>query len=84
MVEKKDTKQHYALKYVSKEHLIHTNTVLPMVREQKILTEVDHPNIMKLCFTFQDEEDVFMVSDSAVHRRGSWLPYREIWLDELQ
>ena len=62
-VEKKDTKQCYVLKYVSKEHLIHANMVLQMVREQKIMTEVDHPNIIKLCFTFQDEEDVFMVSE---------------------
>ena len=62
-MEKKDTNQRYAMKYVSKEKLISSKTAPLVVREQEILIETDHPNIMKLWFTFQDEEDVFMVSE---------------------
>ena len=43
--------------------MIRTDTVYHVLREQDILIELDHSNIIKLWFTFQDEEDVFMVSD---------------------
>ena len=62
-MEKKDTKQLYAMKYMHKEQLIRRNTIFQVYQEQEILIQLDHPNIIKLWFTFQDVEDIFMVSD---------------------
>ena len=63
IVRKKDTKQLYAMKYMSKARMIRKETVYNVLREQEMLIKIDHSNIVKLWFTFQDEEDVFMVVD---------------------
>ena len=63
MVEKKDTQQRYAMKYMNKKLIIREEMVFNVLREQEILIELDHPNIIKLWFTFQDEEDIFMMLD---------------------
>jgi len=63
MVEKKDTQQRYAMKYMNKKLIIREEMVFNVLREQEILIELNHPNIIKLWFTFQDEEDTFMMLD---------------------
>ena len=62
-MEKRDTKQLFAMKYINKEMLVETDTVLRVAQENDIMINVDHPNIIKLWYTFQDEEDIFMVTD---------------------
>lgn len=51
------------MKYMNKAKMIRKDAVKNVVREQEMLIDIDHSNIVKLWFTFQDEEDLFMVVD---------------------
>ena len=51
------------MKYMNKAKMIRKDAVKNVVREQEMLIDLDHSNIVKLWFTFQDEEDLFMVVD---------------------
>ncbi|KAI8905694.1 kinase-like protein [Powellomyces hirtus] len=63
IVEKKDTKQLYALKYINKMQCIKMRAVPNIFRERAILEEIDHPFVVNLRFAFQDDENMFMVLD---------------------
>lgn len=62
-MEKKDTKRMYAMKYMSKTACIEKDAVRNVLREMKILMSLDYCFIVNLWFTFQDEEDLFVVVD---------------------
>ncbi|XP_072029651.1 serine/threonine-protein kinase 32A-like [Amphiura filiformis] len=63
IVQKKDTKKMFAMKYMNKTMCIKKDAVRNVLREQEILQSLDHPFLVNLWFTFQDEEDMFMVVD---------------------
>lgn len=62
-MEKRDTKQMYAMKYMSKAACIEKDAVRNVLREMDILMGLDNSFLVNLWFTFQDEEDLFVVVD---------------------
>ncbi|KAJ1658427.1 Serine/threonine kinase, partial [Dispira simplex] len=63
IVERKDTKKLYALKYISKIDCIRMEALTNVLRERNILEELDHPFICNLRFAFQDPDYMYMVLD---------------------
>ncbi|XP_046383165.1 serine/threonine-protein kinase 32B [Ischnura elegans] len=63
IVQKKDSKQMFAMKYVSKRQCMERDALRHVAREVEILSTLEHPFLVNLWFSFQDEEDLFMVSD---------------------
>nr|CAD7394325.1 unnamed protein product [Timema cristinae] len=55
--------QLYAMKYMSKNQCAAREALRNVLREVEILTQLDHPFLVNLWFSFQDEEDLFMISD---------------------
>lgn len=51
---RKNTGEIYALKIMNKKHIIRENKVKFVKMERMILDQLDHPGVVKLCFTFQD------------------------------
>ena len=56
-------KKNFALKYISKRRLIHRNMVSNVFQELEFLKELDHPFIVNLWFTFQDEDNLYIIND---------------------
>jgi serine/threonine protein kinase len=63
IVERRDTKVLYALKYISKHDCIQMDAVRNVIRERVMLEQLDHPFICRLRFAFQDDEYMYMVMD---------------------
>ncbi|KAI8848102.1 kinase-like domain-containing protein [Chytridium lagenaria] len=63
IVEKRDTKKLYALKYINKLQCVRMRAIQNIFRERAILEEISHPLIVNLRFAFQDDENMFMVLD---------------------
>eukprot|EP00118_Oscarella_pearsei_P011136 m.72405 g.72405 ORF g.72405 m.72405 type:complete len:347 (+) comp35799_c0_seq7:675-1715(+) len=63
IVRKRDTKMLYAMKYMSKANIVAKRAVKDVLRELHILARLDHPFIVRLWFSFQDEEDLFLVME---------------------
>ncbi|KAJ3259764.1 hypothetical protein HK104_006904, partial [Borealophlyctis nickersoniae] len=63
IVEKRDTKQLYALKYINKLQCIKMRAIQNIFRERAILEEIEHPFLVNLRFAFQDDQNMFMVTD---------------------
>ncbi|KAJ3104690.1 hypothetical protein HDU97_008966 [Phlyctochytrium planicorne] len=63
IVEKRDTKKLYALKYINKLQCIRMRAIQNIFRERAILEEINHPFVVNLKFAFQDDENMFMVLD---------------------
>ncbi|KAL6432228.1 hypothetical protein ACFW04_006711 [Cataglyphis niger] len=64
IVQKRDTTGHmYAMKYVHKNECAERGALKNVAREVEILSKLEHPCLVNLWFSFQDEEDLFMVSD---------------------
>ncbi|XP_011312359.1 serine/threonine-protein kinase 32A [Fopius arisanus] len=55
--------QMYAMKYVRKTECVERGALRNVLREVEILSKLEHPFLANLWFSFQDEEDLFMVSD---------------------
>ena len=53
----------YAMKYMNKVQIIKKHAVDNVFREVEILCQLEHPFLVNLWFTFQDQEDIFMVLD---------------------
>lgn len=53
----------YAMKYMNKAMCVRKDAVRNVFREVEILSSLDHPFLVNLWYTFQDEEDMFMVVD---------------------
>ncbi|XP_012141673.1 serine/threonine-protein kinase 32A isoform X3 [Megachile rotundata] len=53
----------YAMKYVHKGECAVRGALKNVAREVEILSQLEHPCLVNLWFSFQDEEDLFMVSD---------------------
>ncbi|KAK2709302.1 hypothetical protein QYM36_013088 [Artemia franciscana] len=63
IVQMKRNKKMYAMKYMNKEQCLNKGAIRNVVREVEILSKLDHPFLVNLCFSFQDAEDMFMVVD---------------------
>ncbi|XP_023585677.1 serine/threonine-protein kinase 32C isoform X4 [Trichechus manatus latirostris] len=53
----------YAMKYMNKQQCIERDEVRNVFRELEILQEIEHIFLVNLWYSFQDEEDMFMVVD---------------------
>ncbi|XP_046371494.2 serine/threonine-protein kinase 32B-like [Haliotis rufescens] len=63
IVQKKDTKKMFAMKYMNKNMCVRKDAILNVLREVEIMRTLDHPFLVNLWFTFEDEEDMFVVVD---------------------
>ncbi|XP_060748821.1 serine/threonine-protein kinase 32B-like [Tachysurus vachellii] len=63
IVQKRDTRKLYAMKYMNKHVCVERDEVRHVCRELQILQEIQHPFLVNLWYSFQDEEDMFMVVD---------------------
>jgi len=61
MVKKIDTEKYYAMKYMNKKMCLQNRAVEYVCREQQILMALSHSSIVNLWYSFQDQEDMFMV-----------------------
>ncbi|KAG0618371.1 hypothetical protein M758_4G058300 [Ceratodon purpureus] len=57
---RKDTGEVYALKIMNKRHIIRESKVKFVKMERMILDQLDYPGVVKLCFTFQDVNSLYM------------------------
>ncbi|NXO01842.1 ST32A kinase, partial [Rhinopomastus cyanomelas] len=63
VVQKTDTKKLFAMKYVNKHKCVERNEVRNIFKELQIMQGLEHPFLVNLWYSFQDEEDMFMVVD---------------------
>lgn len=63
IVERRDNKKLFALKYISKEECIKMDALRNVLRERSMLEELDHPLVCNLRFAFQDDDYMYMVMD---------------------
>ncbi|KAJ3100333.1 hypothetical protein HDU96_010376 [Phlyctochytrium bullatum] len=63
IVEKRDTRKLYALKYINKDQCVRMRAIQNIFRERAILEEISHPYIVNLRYAFQDDDNMFMVLD---------------------
>ncbi|GAB0094163.1 serine/threonine-protein kinase 32A [Sergentomyia squamirostris] len=63
IVQKRDTGRLYAMKYVSRSALSSRGALGGVLKEVELLSTLEHPFLVNLWFSFQDEEDLFMVCD---------------------
>lgn len=63
VVEKRDTRKLFALKYINKARCIRQRAVHNTLRERFILQEIQHPFVVNLRYAFQDDENMFVVLD---------------------
>lgn len=72
IVKKRDTKELYAMKYISKARIVRKNAVDNVLQEAHMLRDLNHPFLVNLWFSFQDEEDLFLVEDCLLGGDLSW------------
>ncbi|KAJ3338103.1 hypothetical protein HDU93_009974 [Gonapodya sp. JEL0774] len=63
IVQHKQNKEIWALKYINKEQCIAMKAIDNIIQERKMLEEINHPFICNLRYAFQDDENLFMVID---------------------
>ncbi|GAA5935612.1 serine/threonine-protein kinase [Sporobolomyces koalae] len=63
VVQHKQTKTLYALKYINKSRISKQHAVNNIIQERRLLEEVDSPFVCNMRFAFQDDENLFMVLD---------------------
>ncbi|XP_035779491.1 serine/threonine-protein kinase 32A-like isoform X2 [Anopheles albimanus] len=63
IVQKKDSGNLFAMKYVSRSVCIGRGALGGVLKEVELLASLEHPFLVNLWFSFQDEEDLFMVCD---------------------
>ncbi|KAI0704371.1 kinase-like domain-containing protein [Cytidiella melzeri] len=63
VVQHKQTRELYALKYINKTKSVKMKAVANIIQERRLLEEIDHPFIVNLRYAFQDDENCFFVLD---------------------
>ncbi|KAJ8516872.1 hypothetical protein ONZ45_g5877 [Pleurotus djamor] len=63
VVQHKQTRDLYALKYINKSKCVKMKAVPNVIQERRLLEEIDHPFIVNLRYAFQDDENCFFVLD---------------------
>ena len=60
LVQKNDTNELYALKTIHKSRLSHSPNEDSVTNERRILMQIEHPFIVKLCFAFQSSSKFYL------------------------
>ncbi|KAK0416697.1 hypothetical protein QR680_012636 [Steinernema hermaphroditum] len=63
IVRHKQTKKHYALKYMDKRRCVRKSAAFNVLRELELLSELNHPFLVNLWSSFQDDKYMFMLCD---------------------
>ncbi|GJE91076.1 kinase-like protein [Phanerochaete sordida] len=63
VVQHKQTRELYALKYINKTKCVKMKAVANIIQERRLLEEIDHPFVVNLRYAFQDDENCFFVLD---------------------
>lgn len=58
IVQKKDSKQMFAMKYMNKHQCMERDALKNVLREVEILTRLEHPFLVNLWFSFQGQTDI--------------------------
>ena len=62
-VELKKTKDHFAMKEMSKARILSKKSVNSVINERKLLSYLKHPFIVNMQYAFQDRENLYLVMD---------------------
>jgi protein kinase A len=62
-VDRKKTKQQYAMKEMSKARIITKRSIKSVMNERQILTQLHNPFIVNMYYAFQDRENLYLVMD---------------------
>ncbi|EAR83752.4 Serine/Threonine kinase domain protein (macronuclear) [Tetrahymena thermophila SB210] len=65
LVQKKDNLQYYAMKVLQKSKMMKSNVIKYALTERNVLSLSNHPFIVKLNYSFQTEEKLFLILDFA-------------------
>ncbi|CAL1714897.1 unnamed protein product [Somion occarium] len=63
VVQHKQSRELYALKYINKTKCVKMKAVANIVQERRLLEEIDHPFVVNMRYAFQDDENCFFVLD---------------------
>ncbi|KZF21102.1 serine/threonine protein kinase [Xylona heveae TC161] len=63
IVERKDTGLTFALKYIRKDEVVQTESVRNIIRERRMLQQLNHPFLCNLRYSFQDYQYLYLVVD---------------------
>ncbi|KAH0787740.1 AGC family protein kinase [Histomonas meleagridis] len=61
----KETGKNYAMKVLSKAHIVKEKKMNYVKVERDVMTKLRHPNIVRLCLTFQDPGNLYYVIEYA-------------------
>lgn len=62
-VQRKKTKQDYAMKEMSKARILNKRSVKSVMNERQILTQLNNPFLVNMYYAFQDRENLYLVMD---------------------
>ncbi|KAI0793954.1 kinase-like protein [Fomes fomentarius] len=63
VVQHKQTRELYALKYINKPKCVKMKAVANIIQERRLLEEIDHAFVVNMRYAFQDDENCFFVLD---------------------
>ncbi|TGZ78480.1 kinase-like protein [Ascodesmis nigricans] len=63
IVERKDSGLTFALKYIRKDEVVRSESVRNIIRERRMLEQLNHPFLCNLRYSFQDIEYLYLVVD---------------------
>ncbi len=63
LVEKINTKEKYAMKVLNKEKIIDQNIIRYIVTERNIMSNINHPFLVKLKYAFQTSYNLFLITE---------------------
>ena len=63
VVQHKQTRELYALKYINKTKCVKMKAVANIIQERRLLEEIDHAFVVNMRYAFQDDENCFFVLD---------------------
>jgi len=66
LVQHKETKDFYAMKVLNKAQVVRLKQVEHTINEKKILDQIDHPFLVKMYGTFQDDHNLYMIMEYVV------------------
>lgn len=61
LAKKKNTGDYYAIKVLKKTDMVAKNQITNIKAERKILSSIDSPFVVKLCYSFQSKNHLFLV-----------------------
>jgi ankyrin repeat protein len=61
LVELEMNKQKYAMKIIDKKRILSQNIVRYIMTEKNVLSTIDHPFIVKLCFSIQTDDFLYLI-----------------------